>query len=97
MTMPRLQADGRGFSEAASAMRGGALGPSFRQDAGADLLRRAVRAGVAGATPNLDAHGSVVVRVDRAGPDARVRTSTEGDLFRQVKTMRGRTMMDVQE
>ncbi|SDA25008.1 hypothetical protein SAMN02799622_03532 [Methylobacterium sp. UNC378MF] len=49
------------------------------------------RAGIV-ATPKVENNGSVVVNVQKAGPDARVTTSATGNLFRDVVQNHGRQM-----
>lgn len=49
------------------------------------------RAGIV-ATPKVENNGSVVVNVHKAGADARVTTSTAGNLFRDVVQNHGRQM-----
>ena len=49
------------------------------------------RAGIV-ATPKVENNGSVVVNVQKAGPDARVTTSASGNLFRDVVQNHGRQM-----
>jgi hypothetical protein len=51
----------------------------------------AARAGVVGGQ-KVEANGSVSVVVQKPGPDTIVRTSTAGNLFRDVVLRRGRTM-----
>lgn len=49
------------------------------------------RAGVVGG-PHIENNGSVSVVVQRPGPDTNVRTSTAGNLFKDVVLRKGRTM-----
>jgi hypothetical protein len=49
------------------------------------------RAGVV-AGPKVENNGSVVVNVQKAGPDAKVTTSATGNLFRDIVQNHGRQM-----
>ena len=57
---------------------------------GSTVMQRALRAGAGGAVLNAD--GKVEVHVARPGPDTNVSTSASGNLFRDVKLNRGKTM-----
>lgn len=66
-------------------------------EGGAGILNKAVRSGMAGATPRVDANGSVNIRVEKPGPDTRVRTSAAGNLFKEVRMSRGRAMPEASQ
>ena len=57
---------------------------------GSTPMQRALRAGAGGAVLNAD--GKVEVHVARPGPHTKVSTSASGNLFRDVKLNRGKTM-----
>jgi muramidase (phage lysozyme) len=64
-------------------------GRAFGADS-ADMLDKARRAGVAGGGTSVN--GSVSVTVEKPGPDTRVKADNDGELFREVKLNRARSM-----
>jgi hypothetical protein len=82
-----VQADGEGWAAREKARK--AYDEQMRQHEGR-LDAAAGRAGVMGA-PHIENNGSVSV-VQKPGPDTTVRTSTAGNLFKDVVLRRGRTM-----
>ena len=62
---------------------------------GSTSMQRALRAGAGGAVLNAD--GKVEVHVARPGPDTKVSTSASGNLFRDVKLNRGKTMVQASQ
>ncbi|KAA0122241.1 hypothetical protein CIW48_19820 [Methylobacterium sp. P1-11] len=81
------RADGEGWAAREKARK---AFEAMRQDEGR-LDASAGRAGIV-ATPKVENNGSVVVNVHKAGADARVTTSTAGNLFRDVVQNHGRQM-----
>lgn len=59
------------------------------------LLQKSLRANGVGVTPNVE--GAVNIRIDKPGPDTRVKTSASGALFRTIKQTRGRQMQPAGE
>ncbi|MCJ2125106.1 hypothetical protein [Methylobacterium sp. J-077] len=82
------QADGDGWAAREKARK--EFEAKIQQGEGR-LDRSAGRAGVMGGA-KVDASGSVVVNVAKPGPDTQVRTSTAGNLFKDVVLRRGRPM-----
>ena len=89
----RETADGEGFAARHRAMQ--AMGDDrselFKLPS-SSAMQKALRSGAMGSTPRVDANGKVQIHIDKAGPDARVSTSTSGNLFRDVEMSGGRTM-----
>ena len=88
--MPRpdvAQADGEGWAAREKARK---AFEAMQQGEGR-LDASAGRAGII-STPKVENNGSVVVNVQKAGPDARVTTSATGRLFRDVVQNHGRQM-----
>jgi hypothetical protein len=83
------QADGEGWAAREKARK--AYDEQMRQHEGR-LDASAARAGVVGG-PHIENNGSVSVVVQKPGPDTTVRTSTAGNLFKDVVLRRGRTMV----
>ena len=54
------------------------------------LLQKSLRANGVGVTPNVE--GAVNIRIDKPGPDTRVKADASGSLFRTIKQTRGRQM-----
>ncbi|MGU3538888.1 hypothetical protein [Methylobacterium sp. A54F] len=106
------QADGEGFSARMRAMRNfegtDFAGTYKRLQAKADergkamtlgssaAMTNALRSGVIGG-PKIENNGSVTLHVDKAGPDARVRMGSSGELFRTVKLNRGKAMAEASQ
>jgi hypothetical protein len=89
MERPQISsADGEGWAAREQARK--AYEAQMRGDE-ARLDKSAGRAGLVGGQ-KLEANGSVSVLVQKPGPDTNVRTSTAGNLFKDVVTRRGRTM-----
>ena len=84
------QADGEGWASREKARK---AFEAMQQGEGR-LDASAGRAGVV-AGPKVENNGSVVVNVHKAGADARVTTSTAGNLFRDVVQNHGRQMQKV--
>jgi hypothetical protein len=81
------QADGEGWAAREKARK---AFETMQQGEGR-LDASAARAGVVGGQ-KVEANGSVSVVVQKPGPDTNVRTSTAGNLFKDVVLRRGRTM-----
>ena len=76
----------------AKEMRGvGAGFAAIRRYSESEAMRKAVKTGANGGAV-LNADGKVEVHVARPGPDTKVSTSASGNLFRDVKLNRGKTM-----
>ena len=56
------------------------------------MVDTARRQGVAGGNTSTSVDGAVQINIEKPGPDTRVKTDTSGDLFREVKLNRGRSM-----
>ena len=73
-------------------MRGvGAGFAAIRRYSESEAMRKAVKTGANGGAV-FNADGKVEVHVARPGPDTKVSTSASGNLFRDVKLNRGKTM-----
>ena len=93
-TLPNgFPADGAGFARAYRARQ--AEQDAIRSDMAPkvgepSLLQKSLRANGVGVTPNVE--GAVNIRIDKPGPDTRVRAGASGALFRTIKQTRGRQM-----
>ncbi|WP_342108069.1 phage tail tip lysozyme [Methylobacterium sp. SI9] len=88
-----IDADGAGFAGAYRARQ--AEQDAIRSDMAPkvgerSLLQRSLRANGVGVTPNVE--GAVNIRIDKPGPDTRVKADASGALFRTIKQTRGRQM-----
>lgn len=86
-------ADGAGFAGAYQARQ--AEQDAIRSDmvpkvGEQSLLQKSLRANGVGVTPNVE--GAVNIRIDKPGPDTKVKADASGDLFRTIKQTRGRQM-----